>query len=76
MIKAKHLSVFFTGLSKYLQNCIQLLYNFSTFKRRLFEIINVSHCSCDRKRIPDYKNTLCRVRLVASAHKVHPYGHS
>mgnify|MGYP001817508626 CR=1 FL=1 len=76
MEKVKHLSIFFTGLSKYLQNGIQLMYNFSTFKRRLFESINVSHCPGDRKRIPDHKNTTRRVRLFASAHMVHPYGRS
>ena len=76
MNSEKHLSIIFTGLSKYLQNGIQLLYNFSTFKRGLFEAINVSHCPGDRKRIPDHKNPIRRMRLFASAHKVHIYGRS
>lgn len=70
------LSKFFTVLSKYLQNRMQILYNSNTFKRRLLEVINAGHRSGDhKKRIPDRKH-INRVRRFTSAHKVLCYGHS
>ena len=70
------LSKYFTVLSKYLQNRIQILYNFNTFKRRLLEVKNAGRRSGDHKKRIPYRKHINRVQRFTSAHKVLFYGHS
>ena len=72
-ISWNNLSIFITGLSKYRQNVMEIIYNFCSIKLSLLEILNVSHGSRERKRIPDHKKII-KSATPASAHKVLRYG--